>query len=153
MVMTSGIQMRRPVMRYFFKVRGNKKARLGPGHDNHLPRLGCSLGLRLGLLLGLFLGLRFGFRFGLGFGLVLGFLFRRLGRLVLEIGGVPAAALQLKPRRTQQLAERRLMADRAFGKCWLTNFLKKFLLMTASVATVLVDRHGVSKSPSQRLYR
>src|SRR5688500_8645364 len=133
-VMTSGIQMRRPVMRYFFKVRGNKKARLGPGHHDDLPRLGCSLGLRLGFLF----GLRFRLCFRLRFGLVLGFLFRGLRRLVLEIGGVPAAALQLKARRAQQLAERRLMTDRAFGKWRLTDLLKKFLLVTASVATVLV---------------
>ena len=102
-------------------------------------RSGRGLGLRFGFLLGL------GFR--LGFGLVLSlfffrFLVGRLSRLVLEIRGVPAAALQLEACGAQQLAERRLMTNRAFGKWRLTDALQKLFLMPAGIATVFLDRHG-----------
>ena len=83
-------------------------------------RSGCGLGLRFGFLLRLGFGLVRWLVVGL---LVLGLFFRRLRRLVLEVGGVPAATFQLEARGAEELAERRLVADGTLSKWRLTDTL------------------------------
>src|ERR1044071_2832919 len=97
MVMASGIQISSPVMKYFFMSRKtNGPARAGPDCGAALESVGAGRG-------GRFLG--FGLRFRLGFGLRVGLrlaalqvrlLVRRLLAGGLEVGGVPAAALELE---------------------------------------------------------
>src|SRR4249920_776353 len=103
---------------------------------------GGGLGLGFGLLLGL--GVAFRLRLVVGLLvlglLVLGLFLRRLGALVLEVGGVPAAALQLKPCGAQKLLESRLAAHRAFGERRFCYPLQKLFLVTAGLAAIFVDR-------------
>src|SRR5688572_3847197 len=139
MVMTSGIQISRPVMRYFFNALKTKR----PGSRRAGAWSGCpsvgrgrGLGLRFGARVGLRFGLRVGLRLALGFG----FLLRRL--LALEIGGVPAAALQLEAGRGELLLEGRLAARRALAEYRVGHLLQEVLLVATSGAAVLIDRHG-----------
>src|SRR5262245_43811637 len=103
------------------------------------------------------LGLGFGFLLRLGFGLrlclLVGFLVRWLGRLVLEVGGVPAAALQLKAGGAEKLVKGRLAANRAFGERRLAHSLQKLLLVAAGFAAIFVARHVRRNPLGQRLYR
>src|SRR5215831_17627530 len=105
-------------------------------------------------------GRRFRLRVGrLGFGLA--FRFRRRARVAggrfgvavalrgfglaaraLEIGGVPAAALELEAGGRQKLAQARLAAGRAIGERRIGQFLQRFELLPAGVAAVFVDRHA-----------
>src|SRR4051812_31805380 len=96
---------------------------------------GRGLGLGFGFLLGFGVGL--GVRLGLR--LVFGLLFRRLRALVLEIGGVPAAAFQLEAGGAEELVEGRLAAHRALGERRLAHPLQKLLLVAAGLAAIFVD--------------
>src|SRR4051812_17251641 len=88
----------------------------------------------LGLGFGFLFRLGVGFRLGLVVGLfLLGLFLRRLGALVLEVGGVPAATLQLEARRAQKLLERRLAADRALGRWRLGDPLQELFLVAAGL--------------------
>src|SRR6476620_5324836 len=90
------------------------------------------------------LGIGFGFRLRLVVGLfLLGLFLRRLGALVLEVGGVPAATLQLEARRAQKLLEGRLAAYRALGERRLGDPLQELFLVAAGLAAIFVDRHAV----------
>src|SRR5688500_16687613 len=101
MVMASGIQISRPVMKYFFTVLEMKRPGLRragsqsrPGSVGH-GRRGRFLGFRFrfGLRLGVGFGLRFSLGFALRIRLEIGLLLRRLLGRGLEVGRVPAAAL------------------------------------------------------------
>src|SRR5262245_2514424 len=92
----------------------------------------------------LFLRLGLGFRLGFGLGVGLGvFLVFGLLRAALEVGGVPAATLQLEPGRAQHFLERRLAAGRALGERWLTYFLQRFVLLATGAAAIFIDRHAL----------
>src|SRR5438093_1340186 len=106
-----------------------------PGSDSGL---GLGLGFGLGFGFGLAVRLGFGLAVRLGVRLLLG----RLAGLVLEIGRVPAAALELKARRAHQLLERRLVADRALRERRLAALLQELFLVAAGLATVFVNRHA-----------
>src|SRR5256885_7553599 len=88
------------------------------------------------------LGLGLGFGFGLAVRLGVRLLLGRLAGLVLEIGRVPAAALELKARRAHQLLERRLVADRALRERRLAALLQELFLVAAGLATVFVNPHA-----------
>src|SRR5688572_8556265 len=108
-VTTRGIQISRPVMKYFFTGYKQKSpARAGP-----LVLGAPSVGGR-GRFLGF--GLRFRLGFGLGLGLCVGLLLGRLLAAALEVGRVPAAALQLKPGRAELLLIGLLAARGTFGE-------------------------------------
>src|SRR6185503_2813992 len=104
---------------------------------------------RRGLLLAAALG-RLGVALG-GLGAVLRRLRPRAGRGVagfglraaLEVGGVPAAALQLEARRRHHLGEGGLAATGAHRDRRVAHFLQEFLLVAAIGAPVLVDGHRV----------
>src|SRR5581483_2237857 len=147
-VITSGIQMSRPVIRYFFTASeterpGSRRAVVGgwpPDSVRGHGRFRLGLGLRLGIRLRR-VGLRlFGVRGVLG---VLGVLaLRRLRALVAEVGRVPAAALQLETGRAQQLLVGSLAAARADRERRLRDLLQVLFLVLALEAAVFVDRHG-----------
>src|SRR5258707_1384146 len=155
-VMISGIQMSSPVIRYFFTAPGTKKPgarRAGQGNGPRSAGRGGHLVLRCGLGVRFRLAFRFGFRLALRFG------FRRalgrgglLGRLLaaLEIGGIPAAAIQLEARGAQLLAELRAAAGRALRDRPLRDFLEEILLVPALSAAVLVNRHAADYIPDFR---
>src|SRR5690348_16992445 len=90
------------------------------------------------LLVAALRGLRFGLR-------RIGGLRRGLRSLVLEVGRVPAAALQLEAGRGDHLREARLAALRADGERRIAHLLQELLLVAAALAAVLVDRHGLSR--------
>src|SRR6185295_1968737 len=107
MVMASGIQISSPVMKYFFMIQKAK----GPAHC----RAGCDaaldsvgLGRRgrflgFGFRFGLRIALRLALRIGLRLALEVGLLLRRLPAGGLEVGRVPAAALELEACRAELL--------------------------------------------------
>src|SRR6476659_340248 len=104
----------------------------------------CGSGGGLGLGFGLLLRLGVAFRLRLVVGLfLLGLFLRRLGALVLEVGRVPAAALQLEARSAQKLLEGRLAAYRALGERRLGILLYKILLVDACLAAIFIDLHSV----------
>src|SRR5690349_19045195 len=80
------------------------------------------------------LGVRRGFRIAGGFR-------RGFRSAVLEIGRVPAAALQLETGGAEQLRKRGLPALRARRERRVAHLLQEFLLVAAAPATILVDRH------------
>src|SRR2546423_15339541 len=90
-------------------------------------------GRRLGLGVGFFVRLGLGLGVGLGLGLpvrfVVGLFLGGLAGLAPEIGGVPAAPLQLKPCGAEHLAERGLAADGAFRELRLAHPLQELLLV------------------------
>src|SRR6187401_3355880 len=105
---------------------GGAAARAGRGPGGLRIRLAFRRRLvaAFGLRLALFLGLR-----------------RGSAALALEIGGVPAASLQLEAGRGEHLRERGLAARGAHGQRRIAHLLQELLLVTATRATVLVDRH------------
>src|SRR5262249_53055189 len=125
------------VMRYFFKG-WNEKARLGRAVEFTREGSGGSLGLGFRLGVRLFVGLRVAFRLGL----VVGLFLRRLGALVLEVGGVPAASLELEAGGAQKLLKSRLAAHRALGERRFVHPLQELLLVPAGLTAIFVDRHG-----------
>src|SRR5215210_2220803 len=150
-VMISGIQISSPVMKYFLSGPAGKTFFTASGPVGGLRRSGGCLGfglgfrfairLRFGLGVGLGVGLSVGLGFGLRFRLGLGLL--RIGFLAaaLEVGGVPAGALQLesgggKLLLVLPLAARRTNAERRFG-----HLLQVLIRVSANAATVFVDRH------------
>src|SRR5262245_53205311 len=66
---------------------------------------------------------------------------RRLGLGVLEVGLVPARALELEAGRGQRLGVARLAALRAIGERGVGHFLQMVLGETTGRAAVFVDRH------------
>src|SRR5688572_12487792 len=113
-------------------------------------RFGRGFAFRLGL--GLFPGraLRIAARVGRGsrFRTV-----ARLGGLRLaaaEVGGVPAAALELKPCGGHLLDECCRMTGRAGGQRRIRELLQRLELVAALRAAVFVDRHGWSLSRTRR---
>jgi hypothetical protein len=102
------------------------------------------------------LGFAFGLRVGARFGGVLGLL-RRLvavGEIALvlvlglEVGLVPAGALQAEHRCGHQFLQRRLLAARAVAQRLIGNFLQDLDVELAVAAFVFVERHGYSRDPS-----
>ena len=81
--------------------------------------------------------------------LFLFFLGGRFGTFILEISCVPARALQMKTRRTHQLAELGFSALRAIFERSVAQALQELLLMPARSATIFVDRHGLSHAKKQ----
>src|SRR5512146_444461 len=76
-----------------------------------------------------------------------------LGRLAraLEIGGVPAAALELKADRGDQLGERPRLALGTVRQRRLGELLQHFQFMAAGAAAVFIDRHLVAPLTSKGL--
>src|SRR6185436_20166297 len=105
------------------------------------------LGLRL--VFGLWVGLRFGFCAGFAIlCLVL------LGcAAALEVGGVPAAAFQLKAGCAKQLGIGALAAGRALRQRRLGDLLQVLLLVAAMAAAIFVNRHDriISLSPEVKM--
>src|SRR5438128_10961025 len=147
--MISGIQMRSPVMRYFFRAPDrkyfftarNEKARTQAGPLGSMRRSDGGLGFGFGF------GLRVGLRFGLAIRLRVGL---RIGGFfcpALEIGRVPTRTLQLKARRAQLLAVVGLAARRANRERRVRHLLQVLVLVAADRAAVFVDRQGVRLYP------
>lgn len=63
----------------------------------------------------------------------------------LEIGFVPAAALEPEPDRRNQLLQFWLAATRAVAQFGIAEFLQYFQFVVAGLTTVLVNRHGTSR--------
>src|SRR3990172_5929783 len=165
-VMTSGIQMSRPVMRYFLK--GPKTSRQIPESKKPGSRragrvcivrsvgragragalsarrrgVGLRVRFRLGLRVRFRLGLRVRFRLDLRVGLAFARLGDRLLAAVPEVGRVPATALQLEARSAQELRERGLAAGGADAHRRLRDLLQVLVLEAAFGAAVFVDRHS-----------
>src|SRR5689334_960994 len=135
-VMTSGIQMSRPVMKCFRTVPERKDFLTRPSGRGF--RFGFAVGLAVGLAMGLGVRLAVGLRLGGLLGLF-GFVGLLL-RSALEVGGVPARALELEAGGAQLLAVARLAAGGAHGKRRLGHLLQVLVLVAAGLATVLVDR-------------
>src|SRR5262245_58085957 len=93
------------------------------------------------------LRLRLGVGFGVGLGVSLGFGFlvpvdiALLLAVGLEVGLVPAAALEAEHRRRDQPLERRLLAARAFAQGFVGTLLKRFDIELAGGAFVFVEGH------------
>src|SRR6187401_218099 len=108
---------------------GGAAARAGRGPGGLRIRLAFRRRLvaAFGLRLALFLGLR-----------------RGSAALALEIGGVPAASLQLEAGRGEHLREVGLAAGGAGREGGVAHLLQEFLLVAAARAAILVDRHSSS---------
>src|SRR5512143_3934485 len=102
---------------------------------------------RIGLRFALRLALRVALRFGLAVGAfgVAG-RFRGRGLAALEVGRVPAAALQLEAGRGDALDEPVGLARRAGGERRVADLLQRLELVAAGRAPVFVDRHGKPRS-------
>src|SRR5713226_2763965 len=132
-VMTSGIQMIRPVMKYFLTAPETKRPDgrragklLGTMSVSGAGCAGAPAARRRGFTLGGIglarrglgglgvpgLGVR---GLGLRLGLFLGLLVGRLRAAMLEVGRIPAAALEMEPGGAHQLLQCTLAASRALG--------------------------------------
>ena len=70
-----------------------------------------------------------------------GFLLSRFGAAALEIGGVPAATVELEAGRGKLLGKRSLAAFGAIGQIGLADLAHDFLLEATARALVIVDWH------------
>ncbi len=79
-----------------------------------------------------------GFALGSGFGLVFGF----CASATLEIGGIPAAALEVEARGGQLFGIGFLMTGGAHREQGIAEFLQDLVFVVATAATVGIDGHG-----------
>src|SRR5687767_3048835 len=151
-VMPSGIQTSRPATKYRLSVAPMEAGSGGAGTARRAGAF-CAVGLALGLAFALALGLAVGFAFALAVACCLLGRGRCIGlgcwrrSTALEVGRIPAAALQLEARGGQHLREGGLAASGAGGDRRVAHLLQEFLLVAAARAPVLVNRHqGLRKS-------